>query len=49
MEYQFRQYEARVRDVVIELKKVIDEGGEPGVLQDDPLDLGRRSRPRPTT
>jgi hypothetical protein len=39
VEYQFRQYEGRVRDVVIELKKVIDEAREANVLRDQPLDL----------
>jgi hypothetical protein len=39
VEYQFRQFEGRVRNVVIELKKVIDEAREAGVLRDQPLDL----------
>jgi hypothetical protein len=39
IEYQFRQYEGKVRNVVIELKKVIDEASEAGVLRDEPLDL----------
>jgi hypothetical protein len=39
VEYQFRQYEGRVRDVVIEVKKIIDEAHEAGVLRDRPLDL----------
>jgi hypothetical protein len=39
VEYQFRQYEGRVRIVFIELKKVIDEAREAGVLREEPLDL----------
>jgi hypothetical protein len=39
VEYQFRQHEGRIRNVVIELKKVIDEARETGVLRDQPLDL----------
>jgi hypothetical protein len=39
VEYQFRQYEGRVRNVVIELKKVIDEARAAGVLRDDPISL----------
>jgi hypothetical protein len=39
VEYQFRQYERKVRDIFIELKRVIDEATAGGVLRDDPLDL----------
>lgn len=39
VEYQFRQYEGRVRNVLIELKKVLDEASAAGVLRDEPLDL----------
>lgn len=39
IEYQFRQFEGKVRNVVIELKKVIDEAREAGVRRDEPLDL----------
>ena len=42
IEYHFRQYEAKVRLVVIELKKVIDEAKAGGLLRDDPLDLSHR-------
>jgi hypothetical protein len=40
VEYQVRVYESNVRNVVIELKKVIDEANARGVLRDQPLDLG---------
>jgi hypothetical protein len=43
VEYQFRQYEGRVRDVVIEVKKVIDDAREAKVLRDQPLDFGATS------
>jgi hypothetical protein len=39
IQYEFRQYENRVRLVVIELKKVIDAAREGGHLRDKPLDL----------
>jgi len=39
VEYQFRQYEGKVRDVVIELKKVLDEAKAAGVLRDAPMNL----------
>jgi hypothetical protein len=38
-EYQFRQFEGRVRNVFIEVKKVLNEAREAGVLRDEPLDL----------
>jgi hypothetical protein len=38
-EYQFRMYEGRVREVLIELKKIIDEAREAGVLRDEPIDF----------
>lgn len=44
VEYQFRQYEGRVRNVIIELKKVLDEARDAGALRDNPLALvGHRS------
>lgn len=42
VEYQFRQYERKVRDVVIELKKVIDEAWAAAALREQPLDLRAR-------
>jgi hypothetical protein len=39
VEYEFRQYERRVRDVIIELKKVLDEARDADALRDEPLDL----------
>ncbi len=39
VEHQFRQYEGRIRDVVVELKRVIDEASATGGLSDEPLDL----------
>lgn len=50
VEYQFRQYEGKVRDVVIELKKVLDEARAAGALRDAPLNLespSSGSEPRP--
>jgi hypothetical protein len=41
IEYEFRQFEGRVRLVVIELKKVIDEASQAGVLREEPIDLSR--------
>lgn len=40
IEYEFRQYEGRVRNVFIELKKVLDEARDAKVLRDEPLTLG---------
>lgn len=37
VEYQFRQYEGKVRNVFIELKKILDEARDAGVLRDEPL------------
>jgi hypothetical protein len=39
VEYQFRQYEGKIRDVVVELKKVLDEAKAAGALRDAPLNL----------
>lgn len=39
IEYEFRQFEGRVRLAVIELKKVIDEARAASVLREDPIDL----------
>jgi hypothetical protein len=39
VEYQFRQYEGRVRLVVIELKRILDAAAEAGALRKDPMDL----------
>ena len=38
--YAFMTYEGRVRDIIVELKKVIDEAREGGYLRDEPLDIG---------
>lgn len=39
VQYEFRMYESRVRNVVIELKKVIAAARDGGHLRDQPLDL----------
>jgi hypothetical protein len=39
VQYEFRMYESRVRNVVIELKKIITAARDGGHLRDQPLDL----------
>jgi hypothetical protein len=38
--HAFRTYEGRVRDIIVELKKVIDEARGGGYLRDEALDTG---------
>ena len=40
VEHAFRQYESKVRPVVIEVKRVIEAARAGGFLRDDPLDVG---------
>jgi hypothetical protein len=46
IQYEFRMYESRVRNVVVELKKVIEAGREGGFLRDEPIDLSGEPRQR---
>lgn len=39
VKHQFRIFDSKVREVIIEVRKVISEAREKGVLTDDPLDL----------
>ncbi len=41
VEHAFRSYEFKVRNVIIELKRVIERARDEALLRDRPLDLGR--------